>query len=303
MRRTVTVLATAVLALGAGLGTALPAAAADSPSTAYGHPVVMSPYVALGDSYSSAAGVLPTVPGSPPLCSRSRLNYPHDIAFVTRPRSFTDVSCSGAKTGDFFSSQYPGVPPQLDALGGSTRLVTMTIGGNDGDAFSSILGACITASAEEVATTGSFAGDPCEQKYGPTFDDIVANVTYPDLVNALTAVHAKAPHATVAILGYPHALPAVGVPSCYPAMPISMGDVPYVNDWAQTLDTAVEKAAADTGTRFIDMGPSSVGHDACQPFWRRWIEPVNGAINAAPVHPNAVGEAAMAAQTLFQLRH
>lgn len=302
MRRALSLLASVVLAGAAGLGTALPAGATDS-STAYGRPVVMSPYVALGDSYSSAAGVLPVVPGSPPECSRSQLNYPHDIAFVTRPRSFTDVSCSGAKTEHFFSSQYPDVPPQLDAVNSSTRFVTMTIGGNDGDAFSSILGACITASAEELATTGSFAGDPCEQKYGPTFDLIVADVTYPNLVNALKAVHAKAPHATVAILGYPHALPAVGVPSCYPAMPISMGDVPYVDDWAQTLDTAVEKAAAETGTRFIDMGPSSVGHDACQPFWRRWIEPFNGPINAAPVHPNAVGEAAMAAQTLFQLRY
>lgn len=303
MRRALSILASAVLALGAGLGTALPASATDSPSTAYGHSVVMSPYVALGDSYSSAAGVLPTVPGSPPLCSRSRLNYPHDIAFVTRPRSFTDVSCSGATTSDFSSPQYPGVPAQLDAVDSSTRLVTMTIGGNDGNAFSDILGACISASAEEVATTGSIYGDPCKQKYGPTFDAIVAGVTYPNLVAALTKVHAKAPYATVAILGYPHALPAVGVPSCYPSMPISMGDVPYVDDWAQTLNTAVEKAAADTGTRFIDMGPSSVGHDACQPFWRRWVEPFNGPINAAPVHPNAFGEAAMAAQTLYQLRH
>jgi hypothetical protein len=98
-------------------------------------------------------------------------------------------------------------------------------------------------------------------------------------------------------------LPAKGVPSCYAKMPISMGDVPYVDEWAATLNTAVEKAAAETGSRFIDMGPSSLGHDLCQPIGRRWIEPFVAPINAAPVHPNAFGEAAMAAQTLIQLFH
>jgi GDSL-like Lipase/Acylhydrolase family len=96
-------------------------------------------------------------------------------------------------------------------------------------------------------------------------------------------------------------LPEVGVPACYPVMPISMGDVPYVVDWAKTLNTAVEKAAAETGTRFVDMWPSSAGHDACEPLGRRWIEPLNGPVNAAPVHPNTAGEAGMAAQVLAQL--
>lgn len=298
MRRIVTAFASLILATAVGLVTALPASAQESPSPAFRHSLATSPYVALGDSYSSAAGVFPQVPGSPVACSRSRLNYPHDLAFVLRPASFTDVTCSGAKTDDFFTPQPgAGVPAQLDAVTSDTRLVTMTIGGNDGNAFISILLGCITASA------GNPLGDPCEQTYGAAFDAIVATQTFPNLVNALTAVHEKAPHATVAILGYPHALPATGELSCYPSMPIAMGDVPYVNEWADTLNTAIEKAAAETGSRFIDMGPSSVGHDACQPPWRRWIEPFTAPINADPVHPNALGEAAMAAETLFQLRH
>lgn len=288
MRRTLSILASVVLAGAAGLVTALPAAADDSSSTAG--------YVALGDSYSAAAGVEPTVPGSPSACSRSLLNYPHDIAFVTRIRPFVDVTCSGATTADFFDPQYPGVPAQLDALTPDTRLVTMTIGGNDGGAFGKILAACTGVSGTDIL------GNPCESLYGKTFDNIESQ-TYLNLVAALDAVHERAPRATVVILGYPRALPATGELSCYLSMPIAMGDVPYVNEWAQTLNDAVAKAAAETGSRFIDMGPSSVGHDACQPPWRRWIEPLRGAINAAPVHPNAVGEAAMAAQTLIQLRH
>src|SRR3954469_668109 len=141
MRRTVTALATALLAVLLALVTALPAQAQGSPPTASSHPIKTSPYVALGDSYSSAAGVTPFVPGSPPACSRSLLNYPHDIAAATGAESFTDVTCSGARTSDFFTSQTAGQPPQLDAVTKSTKLVTMTIGGNDGGAFSGILGA------------------------------------------------------------------------------------------------------------------------------------------------------------------
>lgn len=298
MRRTLTALATAVVAATVGLVTALPAVAADSPpSHASAHHVTTSPYVALGDSYSSAAGVAPFVPGSPPTCSRSLLNYPHDIAAATEAKRFTDVTCSGARTSDFFTSQAAGVPPQLDAVTEDTRLVTMTIGGNDGGAFTGILSSCVSAST----SSGDVAGHPCADAYGSRFTDIVAEQTYPNLVKALTAVHQKAPRATVAILGYPRALPDTGVPTCYPAMPISMGDVPYVNEWALTLNAAVEKAAAETGSRFIDMSISSAGHDACQTPEQRWIEPLNGPVNAAPVHPNAAGEAAMAEETLAQL--
>jgi lysophospholipase L1-like esterase len=297
MRRTVTALVTAVLTAILGVVTALPALAEDSPPTASGHSITTSPYVALGDSYSSAAGVHPLVPGAPPTCSRSLLNYPHDIARLTRPSSFTDVTCSGARTTDFFTTQSGAAAPQLDAVTAETRLVTMTIGGNDGGAFSGILTGCISASL----STGDIAGNPCEQQYGTTFTDIVANLTYPDLVQALTAVHQKAPLATVVILGYPRVLPDTGDPACYPSMPISMGDVPYVNEWAMALNAAVEKAAAETGSRFVDMSVSSAGHDACRPVGQRWIEPVNHPINAAPAHPNVIGEAAMAAQTLVQL--
>lgn len=295
MRRILTVLAELLLATAAGL-VAIPATAKPAPPTTSEH-IKSSPYVALGDSYSAAAGVHPQVPGAPITCNRSQVNYAHDISAATEPKSFTDVTCAGAKTSDFFSSQASGVPPQLDAVTKKTRLVTMTIGGNDGDAFGTILNGCVTASL----TSGSIVGNPCEQKFGSTFTDLVANQTYPNLVEALTAVRHKAPHATVVILGYPRVMPDTGIPACYPAMPISMGDVPYVTHWEEALNGAVEKAAAETGARYIDMWPASADRDACQSAGQRWIEPLNGAINADPVHPNTAGEAAMAGETLDQI--
>ncbi|MBO1754865.1 SGNH/GDSL hydrolase family protein [Allobranchiibius sp. CTAmp26] len=298
MRRTTSVLTATLFAASMAVVAAGPASATASSSWGHRHhhhAVKTSPYVALGDSYSSAAGVNPFVVGSPPACSRSTLNYAHDIAAVTKPTSFTDVTCSGAKTSDFYSSQSAGVAPQLDAVTNKTRLVTMTIGGNDENVFVDSFFGCAAISATDVT------GNPCQKKYGSTFTDAIVNQTYPHLVTALQAVHKKAPHATVAIIGYPEILPSTGSLACYPAMPISLGDVPWLHHQQDVLNSVVRRAAQQTGSRFIDMAPSSVGHDACQPANKRWIEPAVGPINAYPVHPNAVGEAAIARQTVLQL--
>jgi lysophospholipase L1-like esterase len=245
-------------------------------------------YVAMGDSYSAASGNVPD-PTAPPQCARSILNYPHDIAFATGVQ-LTDVTCGGAKTSDYFSSQYQGVAPQLNALSHTTQLVTMTIGGNDSNVFIDSLVEC---GAAGLSTAGQ--GSPCKDKYGSSFENTVRTTTYPAIVRALRAVHARAPHARVAILGYPWILPpTVG---CFDKMPVAQGDVPYLWHLQWTLNDAVRRAAAATGTTYVNMNQVSTGHDACQPIGTRWIEPVLQGTNPVIVHPNALGEANMAAQT------
>ncbi len=293
MRRFVALLASAALASTGVVTAALPGAVANASPAAVAS-ITTSPYVALGDSYSSAAGVAPQVVGAPATCSRSQLNYAHDIAARTHPARFTDVTCSGATTSDFFSSQASGVAPQLNAVGAGTRLVTMTIGGNDEGVFVNSFFGCLKVDA------GKIFGDPCKTKFGSTFTNLIRTQTYPHLVRALSAVRAKAPRATVLILGYPRILPNVGVPTCYPAMPISMGDVPWLVNQQLVLNDAVRRAAAATGARYIDTYTASAGHDACQPLLKRWLEPAVAPVNAFPVHPNATGEAAMARDTLAQ---
>lgn len=242
-------------------------------------------YVALGDSYSAASGVLPPDPKAPPECLRSTRNYPHDIA-ATTGATLKDVTCGAAKTKDFTSSQYPGVAPQLDALNSDTDVVTMTIGGNDSNVF---IGAIAQCGSLGVLHLGQ--GSPCKDKYGSSFDDTIDDVTYPALVKALDAVHAKAPSAKVAILGYPEILPPTG--GCFPRMPVAKGDVPYLYDIQSTLNSAVERAAKHTDSTYVDMTERSTGHDACQRLGTRWIEPPGGT-NPVIVHPNALGERHMA---------
>ena len=250
-------------------------------------------YVALGDSYSAASGVLPPDLSAPLQCLRSSRNYPHAIARTTGAQ-LTDVTCGAAETGDYFESQYPGVAPQLDAVGADAQLVTMTIGGNDSGVFINTILSC---GAAGVLSLGQ--GSPCKDRYGSSFEDTIRNSTYPSLVNALTAVRAKAPAARVAILGYPWIVPTSG--GCFTKLPVARGDIPYVRGIQATLNDAVRRAAEATGATYVDLSIVSEGHDACQPLGVRWVEPVLQGTNPVIVHPNALGEAGMAAQTLAVL--
>jgi lysophospholipase L1-like esterase len=252
-------------------------------------------YVAMGDSYSAASGVQPPDPDASPDCLRSSLNYPHLIA-TEIGANLTDVTCGAAETTHFFESQYDDVPPQLDALRRSTRLVTMTIGGNDSGVF---INSIISCGAAGLSTAGQ--GSPCKDQYGSSFNETIRTKTFPALVKTLKAVHKHATRATVAILGYPWILPkAVG---CFPTLPVAEGDVPYVHRIQRTLNRAVRRAAATTDSVYVNFNRASKGHDACQPIGVRWIEPVLPTTNPVVVHPNALGEAKMAARSIKVILH
>lgn len=288
MRRLVrTIAAVSVVSFAASVGSAVLLA---SPTGALTAPLR---YVALGDSYSAASGTLPPDLTAAPQCLRSTSNYPHDIAARIGAR-LTDVTCGAAETKDFAGPQYPGGAPQLDAVQADTQLVTMTIGGNDSGVFINAISDCGSAG---LTTLGQ--GSPCKDRYGASFQNTITSTTYPTLVNALSAVRAKAPLAKIAILGYPWILPETG--GCFPQMPVATGDVPYLRGIQATLNDAVRRAAAATGASYIDFSTASEGHDACQPIGTRWIEPVLAGTNPVIVHPNAFGEAHMAAQTIADL--
>ena len=295
MKRTTVLagVAAAATALVALTGTPLSSAAPGTPTTSAQHSERAKPatlrYVALGDSYSAASGVLPIDPTAPQ-CLRSTKNYPNVIAERVGAR-LTDVTCGGADTTDYRGSQYQGTPPQLEALRRNTELVTMTIGGNDSNVFISSILECGAAGTTTLGT-----GSPCKDQYGSSFERTVKNKTYPAIVKALRAVHHASPHAEVAILGYPRILPPkVG---CYPQMPVAKGDVPYLFSLQRTLNDAVRRAAEKTGSTYVNVPKASKGHDACQALGTRWVEPVLAGTNPVIVHPNALGEQKMAEQAM-----
>lgn len=242
-------------------------------------------YVALGDSYTSGT-YLPFAAGAPLECVQSQSNYPKVVA-ADRGLTLTDVSCGGATVGDFTGRQYGLVAPQFDALTADTGVVTVGIGGNDNNTFITAVLGCGAIDALNVLDIGA----PCSAAFGNTFANNIA-ADEANIAAALQQVHARSPHARVFVVGYPDILPRQG--RCYPTLPLTTGDIAYLDGMERQLNAMLADAAATNGAAYVDTYTPSVGHDACQPVGTRWIEPVIPSDVQAPVHPNALGEAASA---------
>ncbi len=246
-------------------------------------------YVALGDSYT-AGPVIPVQQTNPVGCLRSDHNYPHLVAPGLNLPAFRDVSCSGATTTDMTQSQSvtpgPNPPPQFDALDSNTAAVSITIGGND-IGFTSI--------AENCSSLVN-SGTPCQDKYVPNGDDTISdriNSTAPKVAAVLQGIRNRAPHAKIFLLGYLDILPDNGV-GCYPQMPITDGDVPYLRDKEKQLNAMLRDATHGNSDVYVDTYTPSIGRDACQLPTVRWVEPVVPINPAAPIHPNGAGMQATA---------
>ena len=251
-------------------------------------------YVALGDSYTSAPYVSRIRPGSPAKCRRSELNYPGRLALKLNPRSFTDVSCSGAALRHLTARQGDN-PPQLDALKPDTTLVTLTMGGND-------IGFDRWKTCAILSLTDP-NGAPCRKRLRRDGDDPFAAIarTGRRFGAALQQIHRRSPLAEVHVLGYPMLVPSTGH-GCYPRVPFARGDVAMVRQVQRRLNTMLARQARANGAVFVDL--SAPGHDMCQrDDERRWVEPLLPGMRAAPFHPNTNGVAAMTRAVLRAFRH
>jgi lysophospholipase L1-like esterase len=242
-------------------------------------------YVALGDSYASA----PLVPNQvDPTCLRSDHNYPSLLA-RSAGAQLTDVSCSGATTADMTSVQ-GSVPAQLDAIDRNTDLITLTIGGND-IGFSTVLGTCAQVSATDPA------GAPCRTHFTAGGSDTVTDSvkqTAPKVASVLSAIHHRAPHARVVVVGYPDLFPEDGIGCTSAKVPLAAGDFSYLRDKEKELNAMLARAARGGRAQYVNTYRPTIRHDLCRPAGDRWIEPFVPESPAAPVHPNAAGERAMA---------
>lgn len=239
-------------------------------------------YVSLGDSYT--AGPLIPLQIPPFGCLKSNNNYPH-LTARQLGLPLKDPSCSGAETEDMENPQNVDPdgpnPPQFDSLGKQTRIVTLQIGGND-IGFSSIARDCTSTSPE---------GTPCQDRYVHDGRDEISEriqATAPLVAAVLQGIHARSPKARVLVVNYAAILPDEG-PGCWPQIPITEGDVPYVRAKQKELNAMLATQAAANGAELIDWYTASIGHDACQPPVIRWVEPAVPVNAAAPLHPNLGG--------------
>lgn len=251
LTRSLTALATLVLALVVALMVTGPAHAA-GPS-----------YVALGDSYSAGNGAGNYISSSGD-CHRSNSAYPALWAAANAPSSFTFAACSGAVTTDVINSQ-------LGGLNASTGLVSITIGGNDAG-FSDVITTCVTSSDSTCASRVATAED-------------YARNTLPARLDAVyNAIRAKAPSARVVVLGYPELYTLNTF-----CIGLSDADHQVIDQGSDVLDSVIAARAAAHGFVFGDVRPTFAGHALCS--GDDWLHSLVISPSWESYHPTATGHA------------
>lgn len=245
-------------------------------------------YVSLGDSFVSGP-FIPLQRLDPLSCFKSTQNYPSVLAKRLGIANFTDISCGGAQTKDMTGVQ-SGIPgqsvPQFSALKADTDLVTVSIGGND-IGFSDIILTCAGKSITDPT------GAPCKANYGDSLGQRV-DATAAKVAAVLQGIKQRSPKARVVVVGYLRILPPSG--GCWPVVPISKGDVPYLDNVQQQLNGMLGAQAKAAGATFVNPYDISLGRDTCAAPWDKWVEGIIPTSLAFPVHPNAKGMAAVGDQ-------
>jgi lysophospholipase L1-like esterase len=259
-----------------------------------------SRYVALGSSFAAGPGISPIVHKP---AGRSGNNYAHLVAAALN-LELTDVTYSGATTAHVLDTQQDDAPPQIDAVGPDTGLVTITVGGNDLE----YVGTFIRGSfLNTLAKPATIFGRRVANRIRARVSYLKEAKDYQAVADSLTAVvakvHERAPDARILLVDY---LTLVG-PSTRARLdvPLNEEQLPSVVMMADGLAAAFSKAT-EAGAELIAASAASRDHaiGSKQP----WVTGFSGGLFAplrgfVPYHPNAAGMQAVADLIVAELHN
>jgi lysophospholipase L1-like esterase len=224
-------------------------------------------YFALGDSFASGLGAGEYfLTGG--LCFRSSRAYPALLAAARSSESFQFIACGGSTTADVRRIQVP-------RLSRATRLVTLTVGGNDAG-FSRALAACLRSNSTDTGCDKAL--DESERVLRDELPDKLRR-TYREIAVA-------APEARVVLAGYPH-LFETGSRDCSAGTPARRN---RINTLTDRLDDLIRKTGERQGFGFADVRGAFAGHGVCaRAGTEEWIRPLK-LLDPASFHPTAEGQ-------------
>ena len=261
------------------------AGCANAPSLDSSHTVARGAhYVAMGSSYAAGPGITPTVVDAPARCSRSNGNYAHQLA-RRRGLLLTDVSCSGATTAHVLGP-WNELPAQLDALRVNTKLVTVTIGGND----LGYMGVLFGASCLGLQRAGAGPQMTCSDVVLPTEQDYEGLAVR--MRSIAKEVHRRSPDARLVFVDYVTVLPPMG--HC-DAAPMSDADADQARSVDARLRQITAQVALENGAELLDASAVTHGHDACAPDpWINGFPRPDSPVLVVGFHPRLAGMKAVA---------
>jgi lysophospholipase L1-like esterase len=225
-------------------------------------PAMADKYVALGDSYSSGVGTRTYFDSG---CQRSVYAYPYLLSQQRPNTQLTFAACSGAKTGDVLANQ-------VGSITSDTKIVTITIGGNDAG-FSSVIFECAKP---------SWASN-CAGKV-TTAQNYIRNTLPGQLDSVYNSIRSHSAIATVVVLSYPRLFNGQ---DCNAGTWFSPDDETRLNATADLLRDVTRTRAQAHSFSFKDAIPPFIGHAVCDAT--EWL---NGLSNptSESYHPNRTGQ-------------
>lgn len=215
-------------------------------------------YVAMGSSYAAGPMLPPGKPGAPVRCGQSLNNYPTLLA-ERFGMMLVDRSCSGATT-DHVLGPWNEIPPQLDGVTANTRLVTVTIGGNDLSYVGNLFSATCAFNARALAVSGA-KPRPCAAVRVPTEADYARDEM--QLNEIARRVRAAAPQARLVFVQYLVALPKPG--ALCAATPVNESDAAIIREIGRRLSEITDRVALANGALVVEMDKASADHTPCDP--------------------------------------
>ncbi len=231
-------------------------------------------YVAMGSSYAAGTSIESTKPGTPARCGRSPRNYASLLA-SRLSLDLIDVSCGGATTANVLG-RWSELAPQVEAVTAQTRLVTITIGGNDvGYVRNLMAGTCPAGSPRcmppQVVTEADWS------KLGIALHGIVQQV------------RTRSPNARIVFVDYIRLIPERG--TCAALGLRADAAAASRKAWDRLGAITAEVARSDHAD-LLSAGKLSGTHTPCDK--EPWGVGAPGSAPGVPWHPNAAGHAAIA---------
>lgn len=241
-------------------------------------------YVALGSSFAAGAGIGPTKPGTPERCQRTAINYASLLA-ARLDLALDDRTCGGA-TSAHVTGPWNELPPQVEAVTPDTRLVTVTIGGNDINYVGNLFAAGCDPAKGMVLQGRTI---PCMAMKAPD------EASFERLRNGLRAiadaVRSRAPGATLVFVQYVTLIPDK---PCG-AAPLSPGNAAMARKMGERLAAITAEVANEAGALVLAADRLSHGHTTCDADpYSIGLPPGYDGTGGAPWHPTAAGHAAIA---------
>ena len=256
----------------ASISLCLLAVFSSSSGSASSHDEAVAPgsqYVAMGSSYAAGYGIQPQEPDSGS-CGRSLLDYPHLVARKLH-LELDDVSCGGAVTANALDTPQGSAPPQIDAVTSKTRLVTMTIGGNDVNYVGTAI-ECGQHNSTCVATANPAATDAAFQALPRTLTELIQ------------AVRAKGPSVIIVLVTYVRLVP----PTLCPALHYSPAANQLVASMGSRLQQVFLTVVKSDHVRLVDPYALGAAHGPCAEGPNKWAAG-RVATNGFEYHPTVAG--------------